>query len=256
MSDTATSGARLGIGRIIQLTFSALGRNAGPILLLSLAYSLISTGMPILIGRALASAEATMPSYLAWVPETFANLVPSAFLFGFTALVVVGDLSGRRPGPGAAAGGALRTLVPLAVVSVLAVVGIVLGMVLLIVPGVLLALRWWVAAAACAVEGTGVGGAFSRSAFLTKGHRGTLFGLLVLYCVAVAVLSGLAILAAGSYSSYAVRLVESNPLVLGVQVVVSAVNSALDATSSAVIYAELVRIKEGVLPGQVAAVFE
>jgi hypothetical protein len=194
---------------------------------------------------------------VAWAPGTFANLVPSAFLFGFTALVVVGDLSGRQPGFGAAASGALRTLAPLAAVSVLTGVGLVLGMALVIVPGILLLLCWWVAVPVCAVEAASVGGSFSRSAYLTKGHRGTLFGFLVLCFVVAAVLSGLVTLAAGrNLFGYASRVVENGPLVMGLQITVSAVVSALSATNSAVIYAELVRLKEGVLPGQVAAVFE
>jgi hypothetical protein len=53
--------------------------------------------------------------------------------------------------------------------------GVVAGLVLLIVPGVLLAMAWSVAMPALVLEDRGVFGAFSRSAALTRGSRWSIF---------------------------------------------------------------------------------
>jgi hypothetical protein len=56
-----------------------------------------------------------------------------------------------------------------------------LGFILLIIPGVLLALRWSLAVPAAVLEDLGVGPAMSRSADLTRGDRGRVFMIYVLY---------------------------------------------------------------------------
>lgn len=58
--------------------------------------------------------------------------------------------------------------------------GITLGFIALIVPGVLLALRWAVVAQTGALGATGWRNALERSAGLTEGNRGHVFGLFVL----------------------------------------------------------------------------
>ncbi len=52
---------------------------------------------------------------------------------------------------------------------------VVLACLALIVPGILLAIRWSLAVPAKVLEGTDVGGAMSRSSQLTKGSRGRIF---------------------------------------------------------------------------------
>jgi hypothetical protein len=57
----------------------------------------------------------------------------------------------------------------------------VVGFILLIVPGVLLALRWSVAAPALVLEGRSLTEAMGRSADLTKDRRGSIFLLFLIY---------------------------------------------------------------------------
>jgi hypothetical protein len=67
---------------------------------------------------------------------------------------------------------------------------LLLGFAFFIIPGVLLYLAWAVAVPALVIDGTGVFGAFGRSAFLTRGARWNIFGIglvvLVLYYVLLA----------------------------------------------------------------------
>ncbi len=69
---------------------------------------------------------------------------------------------------------------PLIGLSILWGLGIMIGFVLLIVPGVILLCIWAVVVPACIVEGLGATASMSRSAELTKGYRWQILGLLVL----------------------------------------------------------------------------
>ena len=75
--------------------------------------------------------------------------------------------------------GASRCL-PLLAVYVLLLLGIWVGTIFLVVPGIMLAVMWSVSLPAIVAERPGVFGAFGRSRFLTKGARWHVFGILLL----------------------------------------------------------------------------
>ena len=78
-----------------------------------------------------------------------------------------------------------RRLWPLLGINILTALGVALGLVLLIVPGVLLALAWCVAAAVVAEEqALPAMESFRRSAELTRGSRLNIFGLGLAFLVA------------------------------------------------------------------------
>jgi len=62
-------------------------------------------------------------------------------------------------------------------------IGIMIGFVLLIVPGIILSLMWALAIPVAVLEDTGLGESLSRSRQLTAGHRGRVFGIFLLYFV-------------------------------------------------------------------------
>ncbi len=66
------------------------------------------------------------------------------------------------------------------VTGILAALGIAVGLVLLIVPGLVLATWWALIIPAIVLEGQNVSGAFARSRELVRGHGWTVFGLIVL----------------------------------------------------------------------------
>ena len=68
---------------------------------------------------------------------------------------------------------------PLLGLGILAGLAVMVGFVLVIVPGVILLVMWAVAVPACIVEGLGPIESKSRSSALTKGHRWKVFGLLL-----------------------------------------------------------------------------
>jgi hypothetical protein len=87
-------------------------------------------------------------------------------------------------------------LVPLMVVSVLLAIGVGIGFVLLIVPGLILVTIWSVVAPVTVLEHPGVLAAFGRSRELVRGHGWEVFGVILLVFVAVVVVSILAALLA------------------------------------------------------------
>jgi len=93
------------------------------------------------------------------------------------AVVEIGK--GRRPRLGAVAVLGLRVLPVVAATEIAANLGIFLGLIALIVPGVVLILRWAVAAQAAALENEGWQDALTSSRRLTAGRYRHVLGLLL-----------------------------------------------------------------------------
>jgi len=117
---------------------------------------------------------------------------------------VVAIDEGRRPRLRAVALRGLKVLPVVAAAEVMASIGIFLGFVALIVPGILLSLRWAVVAQAAALDDEGWLAALRRSQRLTATHYGHVFGLLFVTAVlAWMVLLGVRAVPLGSTSGAA-----------------------------------------------------
>lgn len=97
-------------------------------------------------------------------------------------------LDGKNPTLAETIREGLRFAVTVLVAQTLYLLGMMAGMVLLIVPGLILALMWLLVTQVLVVERLGLREAFGRSRALTKGHRWMLLGLLVGYTVVVVAL--------------------------------------------------------------------
>jgi hypothetical protein len=93
--------------------------------------------------------------------------------------------AGRDPRLASVAREGLRVLPVVAVASIVAALGIGVGLILLIVPGVILLFRWSVVAQAAAIEHEGWQPALGRSQLLTEGHYKHVFALLAYVWVIV-----------------------------------------------------------------------
>lgn len=69
----------------------------------------------------------------------------------------------------------MKRLFPLVLLSILMVLGVVGGMILLIVPGIIFALRWTIADVVLINEQKDIRSSMKRSKTLTKGYKGTIF---------------------------------------------------------------------------------
>ena len=97
------------------------------------------------------------------------------------AVIAVGD--GRRPRPRTVAWAGIRVLPVVGTADVLTNIGILLGFIILIVPGVLLLLRWAVVAQAAALEREGPLAAIRSSRQLTAGFYWHILWLLLIVAV-------------------------------------------------------------------------
>jgi hypothetical protein len=112
-------------------------------------------------------------------------------------------------------------------VSILAGIGVAIGFVLLIIPGLVLMVIWAVVAPVTVLERPGVFGAFGRSRELVRGNGWNVFGVLVLVFLAVIVISLIAGFASDALGSVGRSLV---------QWVVNAAMAPLTALSASVLY--------------------
>jgi hypothetical protein len=96
---------------------------------------------------------------------TMAYVLQAAIVYG-----TVTDLSGRRASLGSCVSAALKVLLPLIGLSIVSTLGMMLGLILLVVPGIILALGWSTAVPVKIVERAGVFESLSRSWALTSGY--------------------------------------------------------------------------------------
>lgn len=260
------------IGRVISRLFGVLGRNFLTFLLLAL----LLVGLPTAASSLLqlvslfpAFANSGAVGSTGFNPVAFAFL-PVSWLIGAMANAVlqgavihgtVSDLSGRKVTFGEALNTGLRFFLPLVGIGLIAAVCCFFGYLVFIVPGVLLALAWSVATPVAVAERTGVFGAFTRSADLTRNHRGAIFGLALIAIVIGFIFQGIAtaLVAGGALSI-------DGPNSSGVMsvVIIQAVTNLIAQTANALIgsagvasvYYELRYVKEGVGAAQLAAVFD
>jgi len=180
----------------------------------------------------------------------FTNLLQAAIAHG--ALV---SLNGGRASFADCFSTGIRNALPLTGIVILATLGMMVGFVLLFVPGIILALMWSVITPVRVAEQTDVVETFSRSSSLTSGYKGSIFGISVMFFVlsfvvsmAIRPLSGLSLIGQGGTSSAILVFVALSGIV-------RAVLGLIGAAGVASIYYELRLVKEGVGPEQLAAVF-
>jgi uncharacterized membrane protein len=127
-------------------------------------------------------------------------------------------------------------------------VGIMIGFILLVFPGTILAVMWFVSTPACVVERLGPLSSMGRSRELTKGHRWKIFGMLVLVVLGAAIVNVII--------EVLLRLTGSSIIVTLGTLAWAGVWGAFYAIFGVVTYHDLRVAKEGVDVHQIAAVFD
>jgi hypothetical protein len=111
------------------------------------------------------------------------NLLLVAFSQAATVIAVSDVHLGKQANIGNAFAGAKDCLLEIIVISIFVGLGLFFGFLLLIVPGVILALAWSLAVPVAVIEKEGPLDAIPRSARLTKGNRSRIFVILLLVLV-------------------------------------------------------------------------
>jgi hypothetical protein len=110
--------------------------------------------------------------------ESYLILGPLVTAMVVHALLAVAD--GRAPRPGAAIINGLEAFRPVFLAVLIAAAGVVIGLLLLIIPGIWLAIRWYFTPQAVVVDGRRGVAALERSAELVAGCWWRVFGIVIL----------------------------------------------------------------------------
>jgi len=253
---------RLDFGAVIRRVFGVIRRNIKALGLLALVFylapSAVVMGVRGMMGLPLAPISATGEFDSTGLAVTLVSSVLSLVGWSLVQIAVtkiaVADLNDRpmsfveslRDAPG--------RILPVLGLTLVAGIGIVVGLILLIVPGLILMTVWLVSGPSLIVEKGRVFASLRRSRDLTRYHRWAVFGLmfvfLVVYYLLIGVTTPIMMSAMGSPNGANFALAILPSMIIGTIVVV------LAAVGSAVIYNDLRTSKEGVGPEQLASVFD
>jgi hypothetical protein len=267
MTDTIAGSRPFDMGRVISGTFAVIGRNFVPFALLALLLGGLPSLLAGLFNLRFASEAATFQPR--WIGGSLiGGLVMLAAAYVLQAAIVhatVTDLNGRRVVLGDSLKVGVRNCLPLIGLAILTGLGVAIGLVLLIVPGLILMVMWSVAVPAKVVEKIGVIEAFTRSRDLTRGRRWPIFGLFVLYAIAAGVLNAVILAAFAPFalgrslptSASVDGVAQSLNLVqLVADPLVATITTLVSTAGLATLYFELRGSREGVGPEALASVFD
>jgi hypothetical protein len=192
---------KLDVGATLSEVFSIYGAQAGVLLPVAFWLFLIVAIVNGVIGTSLA----LLPIALA------VGTIVGTLYQGMVVGLVRDVQDGRRDSSvGELVNSAMPVLLPLIGAGLLAAIGIGVGLVLFLVPGLILATIWAVIAPAIVIERTGVMKSFGRSQELVRGNGWPVFGVIAIAYVIVFVGSIVfAAIAAGIANGIFVRIVFS-----------------------------------------------
>jgi hypothetical protein len=172
MEATSAPQRRISVGDTINETFSIYGQQFGPLIGSAIVVFVI---VGILAGI-LAAAGGVILLLLASIIQ----LVGRTLYVGFVVKLVEDVRDGRRDsGVGDLFSSAAPAILPLIFFAILAGIGVAVGLILIVIPGLVLLTFWSLGAPAIVAERVGVFDAFGRSWNLVRGNAWSVFGVLV-----------------------------------------------------------------------------
>jgi hypothetical protein len=217
----------LDIGRTFSAIFELYKNNAAP---------LLGSALIIFLGTAILVALLLIVSPI-FVLLSLPVLIAAQFWYQGMVIELVNRVHDGSGVPGigelfAAVGPRLGRLI---VAGILAGLGIALGLILLIAPGLYLMTIWAVIAPVIVIENAAIGAAFGRSRQLVQGDGWQVFGIVVIIALVSAIIGF--IIRAATGSGFVGELLGS--------LLPNLLLAPVGALAAAVIYFELRRIKEG-----------
>jgi hypothetical protein len=231
------------IGRVFTRTGTLLSRNF-PIYFVTAALAALPAVLLETVNFEKDSAAAGALSLLGLLSMVALGPLSQAMMLH----IACQDMGGRRVSLSESFRAALGRWLPLIGLAIVMGLGIALGVLLLIVPGIILMTMWYVANPACIVERLGVSASMARSSALTKGHRWQVLGMIALIGIASAVM--------GAVVKGLLGLTGSTGLAISGSLAWSALAGAFAAIFVVVLYHDLRVAKEGIDTRQLVAVFE
>jgi hypothetical protein len=247
MTYNAVHSGELDVGRLFQRTFGVLGRNILTLILLGIVF----VGAPDALLQFASGGPRALGGFAGRPPTIDWPLYFGSFLLFFAGIglyniavmrVAMDDAEGKRASPLDGLATIFRFLLPGMAAGALVTVGGILTYMLLIIPGVIFLLTYFVVLPVIVAEKASVFGSFRRSAELTRGRRGSIFGALFL----MGLLTGVANIVLGFAIGLAVATVTTAPAVIAIATgLLAGVTTSVSAVFGAVVYQRLVELKSG-----------
>jgi hypothetical protein len=257
MATVIESGDGMSVGRVFSRGFGVIADN--PLTVLGIAFLfgaipsvIISWFQQRLMVTAMDTYQVIGSVGVVFV-SVLVSLVVQALVQGALVRATLAYARGERATLAQCVNASLSVLLRLIGLAVLMGLGIWIGMIFLLVPGIILFVMWSVASPALVAERTGVIEAFGRSRFLTKGARWKVFGIeviiLVAYYLFLAAFGALMVSTVG-FNATSIGLGGGLPVSwILATVITSVVVSTVWSTVQSSLYVELRNWKEG-LPDQ------
>jgi hypothetical protein len=262
MTAATAAPERFDIGRVISGGFAIVARRPVTLIVLTAIFGFLPTAATLWLttewlpaptpGAANIGATLQRLGVVELIGVVLGGM--SWILQGAVAAAALSDFGGKPLSVTEALAKAAPRMPTVYACGVLGTAGIVLGTIALIVPGILLALAWTVGGVVATVENAGFK-SFGRSAELTRGNRGALFVIFLIYGVVGTVVSiALRAIAGGSL----VAAGGSDPmwLTVGVQPLGSAVVQVFMTATIVSAYVELRGVKDGLGAAGLASLFD
>lgn len=238
MTDQATI-TEFSVGGVIGRAVSIYFQNLTTFIPMSIiAYLPVWIGIVVLGDAAVPELESGAPAGFSgsFLILTLLAMLASYWLQAALVYGTIATMRGNRASMGETFSRSLGALGAVILLAIVISICVGLGFMLFIVPGIIIAVMFWVAIPAEVVERGGVFASLKRSRELTKGHRWSIFALFVLLVVLMMVISGALGLILGQSEGLPGILFQE---VLGMFV------SGIWAVITAVAYHDLRVIKEG-----------
>lgn len=261
------------VGRVVSKTFGALRNNPVQFLLLTFIGfglpAILFSLWPIFLGldEGINMYDPTWADDIAWGgiigPAIAAYLIFICVMIVMYAALVqmsVNALNDKEVKVSDGLRTGLRLFFPLLGITILAMLGIMVGLMLLIIPGIFLALGWMLSTQVRVIEGGTVTGALSRSWTLCKGYKRWILLMIIIFSVLGAVIGLVFQLPVLFFGNSQTAMFEggsttfwvANAIGTGLSQMVSAALSYVGLTAT---YLEIRRVKEGVESDKLADIF-
>jgi len=240
-------------GNVFERSFSIVLRNLAPLLLLGAIAALPYVFIYAIQGDQPVAAPGAKP-----------NFSPQFFLIGAVSLIALftlrpicqaiilfgafQDMLGRDFPIGESLRKGLSRIFPIIAMLIVEGLALVVGFMLLIIPGYMLFVAWYVALPVLVVERLGPVASLRRSAELTKGHRWKIFGIIFVMGIVIGIIGAVINAVALAFHNHAVYMT--------VEYVSQAVAIAFESVVGVVLYHDLRAAKEGINTQRIAAVFD
>jgi hypothetical protein len=255
MASAPSAVGKFEIGRVIGETFSGIKRNWLVMIVISGAVAAMSAILGVIVMRSMVDVTVMQTNPLAMFSSLgyWGTVVGSLFLNAFaTSALLTVALDKQGADLGRAIAGGLRFFLPMLGLTIVWTLGMMVGLMLLVVPGVILITMWSVSAPALIAENAGVFGAFGRSQALTKGIRWNVFGALIVFAIIFYVI----IFAIQGLGGGSMALYTANIATAFIIAVASSILSTLFIPSFlAALYVETIGAKEGGHQSELAEIF-